>query len=86
MMMKIFSVRDSAVEAFLQPFFSPTRGAAIRSVSDAVNDPKHEFSKHAQYFALYELGSFDDSSGVVSPPDNGLPEPVISCIELINKA
>lgn len=67
MMMKIFSIRDAAVEAFLQPFFSPTTGAAVRSVSDAVNDPKHQFFQHAKDYSLWHLGDFDDATGAVSP-------------------
>lgn len=83
MKMMIFSVRDSAVEAFMQPFFAPTKASAIRSLTEAVNDPKHEFHKHAKDYALYYIGFFDDSSGVINYPD--FPEPLIACIDLLNK-
>lgn len=86
MIMKIFCVRDSAVEAFMQPFFAPTNAAAIRSLTQAVNDPNHEFSKHSKDYALYHLGDFDDASGIVNPPSDGFPVPIIACIDLINKA
>lgn len=86
MKMSIFAVRDSAVEAFLQPFFSPTKGAAIRSLTEACNDTKHQFYMHAKDYALYYLGDFDDANGVVNPPDNGLPIPIIACVDLLNKA
>lgn len=86
MKISIYAVRDSAVEAFLQPFFSPTNAAAIRSVMQAVNDPQHEFAKHAKDYALYHLGEFHDDTGIVSSTDNGLPNPIIACIDLINKA
>lgn len=85
MIMKIFAVRDAKVEAFLQPFFSPTMGAAIRSLSEAVNDPKHEFAKHANDYSLWYLGNFDDSNGVIEPPENGRPMHSIDCRDLINK-
>lgn len=85
MNIKIFAVRDSAVEAFLQPFFSPTKGAAIRSLTDATNDPKHDFNKNAKYFALYYLGDYDDSTGFVQLPDAGHPVFIVDCIELLNK-
>lgn len=85
MILSIFSVRDSAVEAFMQPFFSPTRGAAIRSLTEVINDPKHEFHKNAKDYALYYLGTFDDANGVITPPEGVVPVPIIACIDLMNK-
>lgn len=67
MIIKIFAVRDSAVEAFLQPFFSPTLGSAIRSITEVVNDPQHTFAKNPTDYALWEIGSFDDASGRLEP-------------------
>lgn len=52
MIIQVFAIRDSQVEAFLQPFFSPTKGAAMRSLSEAVNDPKHDFFKNAKDYSL----------------------------------
>lgn len=63
MFLKIFSVRDSAADAFLQPFFAPTTGLAIRSFQDAVNDVSHQFNKHSLDYHLYLLGDFDDATG-----------------------
>lgn len=83
MILKIFSVFDSAVSAYLQPFFSPTTGAAIRSLTEACNDPKHEFYKHAKDYTLHLLGDYDDASGVIT---SGPPLHIISCVELIQKA
>jgi hypothetical protein len=80
MIMKIFSVRDTQVEAFLQPFFSPTMGAAIRSLTEAVNDPQHTFAKHAADYSLYTLAEFDDSSGVITPND---PHRICGLMDLI---
>lgn len=72
MIMEIYSVRDKAVEAFLQPFFSPTLASAMRSLGVVVNDPNHEFAKHVKDYSLYRLGTFDDSNGVLTHD----PEPV----------
>lgn len=65
MIAKIYAVRDAAVEGFLQPFFSQSHGAAIRSLTDAVNDPKHPFATNARYYSLYHIGDFDDASGII---------------------
>lgn len=83
MNMKVFSVRDSAVEAFLQPFFSPTTGAAIRSLSEAVNDSAHQFFKNAKDYSLWHLADFDDATGTLVPVTP--PVPIVNCIELITK-
>lgn len=57
---KIFTVYDSKAEAYLQPFFSPAVGLAVRSFSDAVNTKDHQFSKHAADYTLFEIGAYDD--------------------------
>lgn len=61
--MKLYSVRDKAVVAFMPPFSQAADGAAIRSFMDAVNDVKHEFNRHASDYDLYRLGDMDDITG-----------------------
>lgn len=70
MILKIFSVKDKIVEAFLQPFFSPTIGSAIRSLTEVVNDPQSPFAKNPHDYTLYQIGEFDDWSGQVTPMDS----------------
>jgi hypothetical protein len=82
MILNIYAVRDSAVEAFLQPFFAPTHASAIRSLTEAVNDPQHTFNKQAKYYALYHLGGFDDSTGSLHPPEAQKCEFLIDCVNL----
>lgn len=62
-----FTVYDSKAEAYLRPFFAGTRGQAMRSFSDAVNDPAHEFNKHAEDYTLFYLGGFNEASGMLEP-------------------
>jgi len=59
---------DSVAGAFMTPFFVRSRGEAIRSFVDAINDDKHQFSKHGPDFSLYVVGEFDDNSGLISIP------------------
>lgn len=63
MQMKVFSVRDMKAEAFLQPFFSPTLGAALRAFDDACQKTDSPFYNHPSDFVLYEIGSYDDHDG-----------------------
>lgn len=66
MIFKIFSVYDDAAAAYLQPFFTPTVGLAMRSMSDMLVDPKHPFTMHASQFTLFHLGEFDDATGAIT--------------------
>lgn len=58
-----FSVHDQAAAAFLRPFFTKTRGQAVRGFSDAVNDAKHEFHAHPEDYTLFYIGEFDEDKG-----------------------
>lgn len=63
----IVSVRDSKSDAFGRPFFVASAGVAIRSFDDEVNrkDPENMMFNHPGDFALYEIGSYDDSVGLI---------------------
>lgn len=63
---KMFTVYDSKVNAYNQPFFMRSRGEATRGWSDTVNDPKTNFNKHPEDFTLFELGEYDDENGVIT--------------------
>lgn len=73
MRLKVFSVRDSKAEAFMRPFFAPTRGMAMRSFSDAINGSDGDpLSKHPEDYCLFELGEFDEVSGELVKLDQPL--------------
>lgn len=57
---KIYSIFDSAVSAYLQPFCAQTKGHAVRMFSDTVNDESSMFFKHPEDYTLFELGSWTD--------------------------
>lgn len=63
----IVSVKDSAAQAFGRPIFVPSTAVAVRSFRDEINrkDSTEDMAKHPEDFELYELGSFDDSNGVI---------------------
>lgn len=63
MQQQIFSVFDSKAEAFLPPFYAPTPGVAMRSFEAAANSAEHDFHKYAGDYMLFQLGSFEDSTG-----------------------
>lgn len=69
MTLKLFSLYDSAVEAYNTPMFLRSRGEAIRSLQAAVNEPGNNISKWPAQFTLFEIGSYDDSSGRITMYD-----------------
>lgn len=65
MIQKIFAVYDVQAEAYMKPIFTATKGLAIRSFTDAANDPKSGFGEHPSDFRLCEIGEFDDATGAL---------------------
>ncbi len=65
MKMIAFAIYDAAAEAYLPPMFLDTKGMAIRSFQDAVNDENSAFSRHAADYTLFHVGFFDMSSGLL---------------------
>lgn len=66
MILKIFTVYDSKAEAYLQPFYMQSKGAAVRAFADSCNDPQSQFFKHPEDFTLFELGEYDDSTAKIT--------------------
>ena len=64
--MKLFliCVRDRAINAFLKPFFLTHLGGAERAFADEVNNPQSELNKHPEDYDLFQLGTFDDGTGL----------------------
>lgn len=65
MILKTFAVYDAKLEAYLQPFFMQTTGAALRAWDAVVNDPSTQFFKNPEDFTLFEIGEYDDQSGTL---------------------
>ncbi len=70
MLLRAFTVYDVKVEAFLRPFFMQTPAEAIRAFTETVNDGQSAFFKHPEDFTLYEVGTYDESSGKLSAIDH----------------
>lgn len=82
MLVQIFSVYDIKSKSFGQPFYSLTRGTAIRSFTDLVNDPQTSINKYPDDFTLFEIGTFDDNSGEILPSSDGK-QSVINALEVL---
>jgi len=64
MILRMFSVYDGKIGAFMRPFFDQHLGSALRSFEEACKEPTSPFSKFSSDFVLYEVGTFDDEKGV----------------------
>lgn len=80
MELKIFSIRDSKAENYLQPFFNKTHGEAERNFRELARDDKSIVSKYPEDYDLYFLGTYDDNSGKLSPADT--PQHVVKAVNL----
>lgn len=75
MIKKIVSVYDTVGKFYSPLYLYTTVGEALRSFSDSVNDPKAgTLNAHPKDYIMYELGDYDDSTGLITPviPPNRL--------------
>lgn len=63
----VIAVRDRAADTFGSPWFSAALGAAVRAFGDEINSSESVASKHPEDYDLYELGMFDDDTGMFEP-------------------
>lgn len=74
------AIRDSAVDAFMRPFFVPTTAFAVRSLSEEMKNPESPMAKNPGDFVLYELGTFDEELGRFENLE--APKQVVRCQDL----
>lgn len=63
-MIKVFAIFDAKAEAYLPPFFTGSAGLALRMFASAANDSEHKFAQYAADFTLFEMGSWDELTGL----------------------
>jgi len=66
MILVMLALFDSAAEAYLRPFFSPSRGEAVRSFGDLIADKSHPVGQHPADYSLFVLGEFNQQTGVLT--------------------
>ncbi|WNK14936.1 MAG: nonstructural protein [Microvirus sp.] len=59
------AIFDAKSESYGRPMFVRAYGEAERAFKDVVNDGKSDYSLHPEDFSLFEVGTFEDASGVV---------------------
>jgi hypothetical protein len=63
---KIYSIFDSAANAYTTPFFMHNDGLAIRAFQDNVNSKEpNNISQHPDQFTLFKIGEYNDENGEI---------------------
>ena len=62
--MKIYAIKDQAIEAFGQPFFVQAQGMAVRMFMDETRNRESQISKHPEDFELWYLGEYEPTTGL----------------------
>lgn len=78
--MELYSLKDVKAGTFGNPLFFVNRAVAIRSLSEAAQQPDSMLRKHGYDFQLYTIGTFDPVSGALTPLET--PDFVITVGEL----
>lgn len=59
----ICSIYDTATEAYMRPSNFQSEGQAIRFFEDEKRKPESPIGQHPEDYALFSIGTFNDSSG-----------------------
>lgn len=80
MILNVFAVQDMKAGAFHPPFVADNKDVACRLLSDMVAREGHPYNLHPEDYMVYWIGSFDQTSGVVT---GGLVlEPLVGLVNL----
>lgn len=69
MILYVYSTYDEKVKSFSNPFYMPTNASAIRAFTDLANNKQTTVGMHPSDFTLYQVGEWDDQTGVISHYD-----------------
>lgn len=69
MQLKVFSVRDQKASIFNAPFYAHTPGEAERNFTRLAKDSQSMINQFPEDYDLYELGTYDDQTGLVTSLD-----------------
>mgnify|MGYP000196989557 CR=1 FL=1 len=62
MKLNMYAIFDSAVGAYMRPFFLQADGQAQRMFSDMASDAEHEVGRHPEDYSLCRIGVWDDEN------------------------
>ena len=69
MILNAYTIFDTKSLVFNTPFFTHTDGAATRMCADLVGDTNTSVGRHPADYVLYQIGTYDDHLGKLTPLD-----------------
>lgn len=66
MKLKVYSVFDVKAAIYTNPMFFRRREEAERAFAISANNPDSDFFKYAEDYFLFELGEYDQDTGIVT--------------------
>jgi len=61
----LFAIFDVKMRLFMSPYCGRNVDSALRQFSDMCNNPNNQLARHPEDFELYEVGTFDDATGII---------------------
>ena len=83
MKLNVYAIFDTAIGAYLRPFFLKSDGQANRMFGDLVMDAETEVGKHPECYTLMRLGVWDDQNAEYS---SEIPSKIISGLEAVSQS
>lgn len=69
----LFSILDGKSGVYNDTFTAISRGVALRLFTDLVNDPKTTIARHPEDYTICEVGTFEDTTGILESHVNPVP-------------
>jgi hypothetical protein len=82
MIVKLFAVLDTASGVYDGPVPAQTETLANRNFQDMIQNPKSPMNKHPEDFSLWLVGTWNDATGEIVPPEHGKVK-ICSAVDLI---
>lgn len=76
----VYAIFDHKAKIFNRPFYLVNDQVATRTCLDLLADPNTDVAKHPTDFALFKLGTYEDTSGLFTL--EALPLPMFGFHEL----
>lgn len=76
----VFVIRDSVSGVYDRPMVSRSEGEMIRDFGDIARDSKTRIGMHPEHFSLWNIGVYDDNTGMVEPSE---PVHVINAVDTL---
>lgn len=80
----IVAVRDVKADCYFTPILADNKAIAMRNFADAAANPDLTIVKHPEDYALYHLGDYDMSTGIITSLDQ--PVHICSAEEMLRHA